>query len=280
MRGERQMRSIFGMPFDDLAGGAKRRVPLPHRKARRYVSMRIAMIDDEEKERISLKKMLEIWADKNCLDIICDSFANGENFLSAISSRPYDIVFMDIYMEQENGIQTAAKMRLVSPECCLIFLTSSQEHMVEAFPIHAFDYLLKPVDETRLAQTLSDFLRTFPEKQLYLNLPLGKQIRPVLYAQLEYISADSNYCIVQAQEQYRCRMPFHKLNSLLADDERFCTINRGILVNLDYVDSMEHLVCRMKSGVSFPMNTRKHAELKQTLITHRFNIRRKRLSRR
>ncbi len=275
------MRRILGMPFDDLAGGAKRRVPLPHRrKARRYVSMRIAMIDDEEKERVYLKKVLETWADNNRLDIVCDSFSNGEDFLSDIGSKSYDIVFMDIYLQHTNGIQTAIKMRRIFPDCCLIFLTSSREHMMEAFPIHAFDYLLKPIDETRLAKTLSDFLHTFAEKQPYFDLPLGKQVMPILYSQLEYICADSNYCTVQAQEQYRCRMPFHKLKSLLADDERFCTINRGILVNLDYVDSMEDLVCQMKNGISFPMNTKKHKELTQTLITYRFNIRRKRLSRR
>ena len=151
---------------------------------------------------------------------------------------------------------------------------------MEAFPCHAFDYLLKPVEETRLVKTLSDLLYIVSEKQPYLELPLGKQVTPVLYSHLEYISSDANYCIVQAQEQYRCRMPFHKLESQLAGDERFCAINRGILVNLDYVDSMEDFVCRMKSGISFPMNTKKHAELKQTLITYRFNIRRKQLSRR
>lgn len=242
--------------------------------------MRIAMIDDEEAERISLNKMLKTWADHNHLDIACDSFSNGEDFLSAISRRQYDVVFMDIYMEKTNGIQTATKMRQVSPDCFLIFLTSSQEHMMEAFPCHAFDYLLKPVEETRLAKTLSDLLCIVSEKQPYLEIPLGRQVIPVLYSHLEYISSDANYCIVQAQEQYRCRMPFHKLKSLLTDDERFCAINRGILVNLDYVDSMEEFVCRMKSGISFPMNTKKHTELKQTLIAYRFNIRRKRLSRR
>ena len=66
---------------------------------------------------------------------------------------------------------------------------------------------------------------------------------------------------------------------MLEDDERFCIINRGILVNLDYVDTMEELSCWMKSGLSFPLNTKKASELKQSLITHRFNIRRKQLSR-
>lgn len=242
--------------------------------------MRIAIVDDEKAVHISLEKALKIWADKNRLDIACDYFPNGGEFLSALRGKQYDIVFMDIYMDGSDGIQTAVRMRQISPGCYLIFLTSSEEHMMQAFPCHAFDYLLKPLDEARLTQTLSDLLRIMPDKQPYFDLPLGKQTIHVLYSHLQYISADSNYCIVQAQEQYRCRMPFHKLKTLLADDERFCAINRGILVNLDYVDDMEDYTCRMKNGISFPINTKKKTELKQALITYRFNIRRKRLSRR
>lgn len=242
--------------------------------------MRIAIVDDVETERISLNKMLNHWAGINHIDITCDYFSSGNDFLAAMNQRRYDLVFMDIYMDETDGIQTAEKMRRTDPECCLVFLTTSQEHMPQAFPCHAFDYLLKPMTQERLSQTLCDFLRIFPEKQRYINLPLGRQVVPVFYSHLEYISADSNYCIVQAQEQYRCRMPFSRLKAILEQDERFCTINRGILVNLDYVDSMEDLVCWMKSGISFPMNTKKNSELKQTLITHRFNIRRRQLSRR
>lgn len=242
--------------------------------------MRIAIVDDETAEHIFLDKILNRWARLNHLSITCDCFSSGIDFLDAIGHRQYDMVFMDIYMDGTDGIQTAEKMRQAAPGCFLIFLTSSREHMPKAFPCHAFDYLLKPLDEERLFQTLSDFLRVIPEKQSYINLPLGKQVVPVLYSHLEYIFTDSNYCIVQAQEQYRCRIPFNKMKAMLEDDERFCTINRGILVNLDYVDTMEDLSCWMKSGISFPMNTRKNSELKQALITHRFNIRRKQLLRR
>ncbi len=241
--------------------------------------MKIAIIDDEAAECISLDKKLNHWAGINHLSITCDSFLTGYDFLAVANHRQYDLVFMDIYMDGADGIHTAEQMRQSNPGCCLIFLTSSLEHMPKAFFCHAFDYLLKPLDEERLFRTLSDFLRVFPEKQRYIDLPLGKQVIPVLYCHLEYIFTDSNYCIVQAQEQYRCRIPFNKLKAMLEDDERFCIINRGILVNLDYVDTMEELSCWMKSGLSFPLNTKKASELKQSLITHRFNIRRKQLSR-
>jgi len=230
------------------------------------------LLDDEKTEGINLNKILEHWANENYLDISCDYFSNGKDFLIAVNSILYDIVFMDIYMKEPNGIQTAIQMRQKCPNCCLIFLTSSQEHMLEAFPCHAFDYLLKPLDYKRLIQTLSDFLRIFPEEQHYLNLPFGKQTVPILYSHLEYVFTD--------RETYRCRIPFHKLKTLLEEDERFCIINRGIIVNLDYVETMEDFVCWMKNGTSFPINTRKNAELKQLLITYRFNIRRKLLLRR
>ena len=242
--------------------------------------MKAAIVDDEEAEIICLNKMLRHYADINGLDISCDYFSNGDDFLAACGLPGYDVVFMDIYMNGKNGIQTAIQMRSINPGLCLIFLTSSLEHMPEAFPCHAFDYLLKPLTEERLFKTLSDFLKVFPENQYYISLNIGKQTVPILYSHLEYIIADSNYCIVQAHEKYRCRMPFSKLCACLKDDERFVAINRGICVNLDFVEAMENLICRMKNGITFPINTKKKARLKQALISHRFNIRIKQLSRR
>lgn len=57
-----------------------------------------------------------------------------------------------------------------------------------------------------------------------------KQI-PVLYSDIRYITSDSNYLQIQGRDVFRCRMPFREAASILTQDERFLTINRGILIN-------------------------------------------------
>ena len=63
-------------------------------------------------------------------------------------------------------------------------------------------------------------------------------------------------------------------------DSRFLVVNRGVLVNLDYVESMDGLTCLMKDKRTFPLNTRKHGQLEQALIEHRFRRRKEELRRR
>ena len=162
----------------------------------------------------------------------------------------------------------------------LIFLTSSPEHMPDAFHCHAFDYLIKPIDNERLRKTILDALAFLPEKEEYLELPVRKQNVPIFYSDIRYVLASSNYCMVYTKEEYRCRMSFSQLEKLLEKDSRFLTINRGVLINLDYVESMDGLICLMKDKRTFPLNTRKHTQLEQALIEHRFRRRKEKLRRR
>ena len=75
-------------------------------------------------------------------------------------------------------------------------------------------------------------------------------------------------------------MTLSQIQELLENDSRFLVINRGVLVNLDYVESMDGLICLMKDQRTFPLNTRKHVQLEQALIEHRFRRRKEKLRRR
>ena len=187
---------------------------------------------------------------------------------------------MDIYMGPRSGIETAMKLREKDSHALLIFLTSSPEHMSDAFRSHAFDYLVKPFDLEQMKKTILDALAFLPEKEQYLNLSVRKQNVPIFYSDIRYVLASSNYCMVYTKEEYRCRTSFSQLQKLLENDSRFLVVNRGVLVNLDYVESMDGLTCLMKDKRTFPLNTRKHGQLEQALIEHRFRRRKEELRRR
>ena len=152
--------------------------------------------------------------------------------------------------------------------------------MSDAFRCHAFDYLVKPLDLEQMKKTILDALAFLPEKEQYLNLSVRKQNVPIFYSDIRYVLASSNYCMVYTKEEYRCRTSFSQLQKLLENDSRFLVVNRGVLVNLDYVESMDGLTCLMKDKRTFPLNTRKHGQLEQALIEHRFRRRKEELRRR
>lgn len=93
--------------------------------------------------------------------------------------------------------------------------------MPDAFHCHAFDYLIKPIDNERLRKTILDALAFLPEKEEYLELPVRKQNVPIFYSDIRYVLASSNYCMVYTKEEYRCRMSFSQFEKLLEKDGSF-----------------------------------------------------------
>lgn len=241
--------------------------------------MKTAIIDDNEKDRIRVREMILQYSKASCISIECDLYANGMEFLQAAKQKTYDIAFIDIYMESLDGIKTAELFRDTNLKCLLVFLTSSAEHRAEAFGVHAFDYLEKPLCEDTLKRVLGDALRMTMQKQPYIDVSIGKITVSMLYSDIHSVTSDSNYLVIRTDKEYRCRMSFSSLSSVLSKDSRFLIINRGILVNLDYVASMEDLTCTMTDGALFPLNKKKKDVLRQAFISRQFARRTGRVSR-
>ena len=236
--------------------------------------MRFAIVDEATEDGQRLKKLIDTWANGQKLLVECDLFTGGEDFLSAAKLVWYEVVFLGVHSDsnQHKGLETAAALRQNSIKNLLIILTDTQELMQDAFAYHAFDYLVQPFDEERVCRTLSEAMQLLPNPHPYINLLVGRQMTPVLLDDIRYITSDSNYSVVVTEgASYRCRTAFRAISAELSQDTRFCAINRGVMVNLDYVHDMENLCCTMENGETFPINTRKSVELKQTLINHRFS---------
>ena len=93
--------------------------------------MRIAIVDDCENERNELCKRLSQSSFSRSYDIEICGYGNGTDFLNDAIQNRFDLVFMDIYMEKENGIDAAQKLRKFDKDCLLVFTTTSTDHALE-----------------------------------------------------------------------------------------------------------------------------------------------------
>ena len=114
--------------------------------------MRILIVDDEAPARQQLARALSRHADVQ----IAGEATNGLQALEQVEELRPDVVFLDIEMPGLNGIEVASN--LAHPPL-IVFVTAYDEYAVKAFETHATDYLLKPLEEARLHQTL-DRLRS------------------------------------------------------------------------------------------------------------------------
>ena len=149
--------------------------------------MRIAIVDDIASEREYLKSVLDAQLARLSLDAVTFDFASGADFLAAAGRERFDLVFLDIYMGNENGIDTAQALRRFDADCMLVFTTSSADHALEGFRVRALHYLVKPFAEPDLAALFDEIVKRLPADDRYIEVnaaggPIRLRFKEILYA--------------------------------------------------------------------------------------------------
>ncbi|CNF05837.1 two-component system response regulator BtsR [Yersinia nurmii] len=132
--------------------------------------LRAIIVDDEQPAREDLRERL---SEEQDIEVIAEC-SNAIEAIPAIQRLQPDVVFLDIQMPRINGLELVS---MLNPESMphIVFVTAFDEYAVRAFEEHAFDYLLKPLDQQRLAKTLIRLRRG-----LAVNNNLHKITEPML----------------------------------------------------------------------------------------------------
>lgn len=225
--------------------------------------MRIAICDDREE---CLEQTLS--AVKKCLPGVearIDLYKNGLIFLQAFQDRPYDLVFLDIEMPQIDGITLAKRLRKISGDVPIIFLTSHIEYALEGYEVNALRYLTKPVDPGKLRQVLSLLVeRMRQQRTLWIKTELCEQkiqIKDIVFMEAQ----NQNILICTTTEAYCVRYNLSDYEKELAQDG-FFRVHRGYLVSLAHVKSIGKNEVTMGDGTALPVSRSKEKELKEALF--------------
>lgn len=119
------------------------------------------LIDDE---RPSLKELEFLLKDYPEI-AVTGRFTDPEEALTYISETKPDAVFLDINMPQLKGIDAAAMILSGSPGTGIVFVTAYDQYAVDAFDLHALDYILKPIDKMRLKKTVERIVKSNSSKR-------------------------------------------------------------------------------------------------------------------
>ncbi len=230
--------------------------------------MKIAIVDDNRQEQEKLTDQINAWAGKNSIAVSARIFDSGEEFSQSLNREQFDIVFMDIIMDGQNGIETALRLRSISINILLIFITSSMEFMAQAFPCHAFDYIMKPCSEERITQVMDKAKRTLGKTQEVIEISSEKFLPSEIFCAY----SDSNYCeIFNRNKRYKVRISFTDLTKMLSPYPSFMVIGRGVLVNFDNTSHISGYDCVMTNGDNVPVSRRKIRETEQAFMNRQFS---------
>jgi len=232
--------------------------------------IRTILVDDERLAIQGLEVRLKAFDDVE----IIERCINGREAIRAIKTLKPDLVFLDIQMPGFDGFSVIAGLAEVEPPL-VVFVTAFGEHALKAFEAHAVDYLMKPVDEDRLAATIDRVRTRIDEKrgceergrlkeiladvapealpddlaadvdpaanrfEKIINIKDRGQIFRVEVDDIERIDAAGDYmCIYTAAQTLILRETMKDLEKRL-DPRRFQRVHRSTIVNLDNVKSVK-----------------------------------------
>ncbi len=217
--------------------------------------MRIAIVDDIASERENLKTRLDAQLARLSLDAGIFPFASGADFLSAAGKEGFDMVFLDIYMDNENGVDTAEALRRFDTDCLIVFTTTSTDHALDGFRVRAFHYLVKPYSDEVLAALFDEIVKRLPEADRYIEVDAAGgvvrlRLREILYA--EHYQHQIHIHRANGQETVT-RRTFRDFAADLTDG-RFFLCSRGVLVNLEHAEDFDGTDFILKNGKRIPVS--------------------------
>lgn len=216
----------------------------------------IAICDDEGIFCEDAKeKILKLHADYEI-----EMFHSGAELLEA--KKNYDIIFLDIEMPGENGMEIAKKIRTKNLRGEIVFLTSHTEFMPEAFKVKAFRFLEKPIEIEELKETLEEAEKELLENKKLIVDSFGEEllidVRDIIYIQSEK-KITKLYALSRVIEtDYSLKYWMEKL-----EDCDFCKVHKSFLISLRYVDKFEPDEIQLKNtGACIPLSRRNYVMFK------------------
>src|SRR5258706_7370319 len=188
--------------------------------------------------------------------------ANGPQAQAMLAAEAPDIAFLDIRMPGLTGLDVA---RSAAAHVHVVFVTAYDQYAVDAFDRAAVDYLLKPVGDERLAETVARLKAKLqaaspgrelqaalaviakfapprgasatPERLAWIRASVGAQVKLIAVEDVSYFQANDKYTSVFTSEgEALIRTPLRELGELL-DPDRFWQVHRGTIVNLGHVSA-------------------------------------------
>jgi len=235
--------------------------------------LNIAIIDDLKEDSLLLCDYLKQYCDKNETFANIKSFEKASDFLACFIPQVYDLIFVDIYIDDMNGIELAQKIRETDKNCILIFSTISTEHThaLAGYKVHASDYLVKPYDYGTFEETMQRCNSLAVEKAHYIEVRQSRTNIKILIRNIIYTDYSNHYIYIYTKAgTVKTYMAFKDFSKLLLPYSNFICCYRNCMVNLDEVNFMENKEFIMSNGERVSIARSSYNEIQDYYRSYQF----------
>ena len=219
------------------------------------MKIRTLIVDDEPLARERVKRFLK---DERDVEILGEC-GNGTDAIKAIREKEPDLVFLDIQMPEKNGFDVIKSIDS-NDLPTIVFVTAYDQYALQAFDVHALDYLLKPFNRERFHRAVSrakdqidsrrrgelddrlvSLISNITTEKKYLDRLVVKSVGRVFFlktGEIDWIEAAGNYLKLHVgREAHMIRETMNNIEGKL-DPAQFMRIHRSTIVNIDRIKEL------------------------------------------
>lgn len=228
--------------------------------------LHIAVCDDDIKMLGEVKQILTDYCKAKKLAFKISAYCDGTDLLA--SEESFSVIFLDIEMQQSNGIEVAQKIRRMDMNVPIVCITSYIDYWRRAYKVHAFDFITKPFKPEDLYKVMKDYLAALDDaSEETITLPTDDgvvcfKMNDIYYFMFE---AKKKVYVHTADGRVLVRENITDIYNIL-NKERFYQTRRDCVLNLKYVQKIQNeFVIIMKNGDMLPLAQKKKDEFVRKL---------------
>ena len=229
------------------------------------MEINIAIVDDTLSDVLRLENLIYNYfiVSEYKLNEIA-SYNSGEEILKNFEAKKFQIIFMDIIMGNLNGVETARQLRSEDTELLIVFITTSREYAFEAFPVHPFDYILKPYNKKDIDKILDETIRVLTAKDPEVTIKVSRSEYKIPI-RLISSAVSQGHTVEIILVNCKCilsNMKFSEIEKIFLEYDNFLLCNRGIIVNMFQIVSQHNGTFIMKNGTRYPIRVNGQSKIK------------------
>ncbi|MFI3325908.1 MAG: LytTR family DNA-binding domain-containing protein [Clostridia bacterium] len=229
------------------------------------MNLSVGICDDEISQTEYIKKLVSVWVKEQNFSAQIKVFSSAENFLFEYEDcTNFDILLLDIEMDKINGVELAKEIRKKDETVQIIFITGYSEYIAEGYEVSALHYLMKPLNENKLFETLDRAVEKISKNEKTLLVETKDQTAKIPLYQIKYIDVQQNYITIHGAENYVIKKTLGSIEKEL--DDRFFRAGRSCIVNLNYINRVTKTDIILSNSEKIPLPKGMYDKINRAII--------------
>ena len=211
----------------------------------------IAICDDDIRTTGKMEKLIQKIAKQNFVDTDITVFWSGKSLADTVTKGEcFDIIYLDIEMDNENGISAAKRIRIYDKNVLIIYVTNHENHMKESFEVRPFQFLVKPVNVKQMQTCFKEAYEDIHSGDFYFRYSYQRINHKVLIKDILYFESNKRkISIVTASETFEFYGKLNEIeNNLKTCKFSLLRVHQSFLVNYKHIKGQAYDFVIMDNG--------------------------------